>query len=270
MAPLPPEQAQGAPNLAPTTSTSSPFVLPEGAVHVWSAPLDQPAEVLRHFEGLLSPDEVARAERFVFDKTRRHFIAGRGLLRSILSWYAGRKAGELEFAYGAYGKPALAVSCEGDWLRFNVSHSQDLALYAITRDREIGVDLEYMRADLEYEEIAKRFFSPRESAVLRTLPEAQRCAAFFNCWTRKESYIKARGKGLAIPLDRFDVSLAPGEAAGLLEVREEPEEASRWTISALDAAEGYAAALTVEGRVSPEATMLRFDAWRLSGEAGRH
>ncbi|MDQ5822907.1 MAG: 4'-phosphopantetheinyl transferase superfamily protein [Chloroflexota bacterium] len=237
---------------------------------MWSAPLDQPTEVLRHFESLLSPDEVARAERFVFDKTRRHFIAARGLLRSILGWYAGRKAGELEFAYGAYGKPALAERHEGAWLRFNVSHSQDLVLYAIARDREVGVDLEYMRANLQYEAIAKRFFSPRESEVLRALPEAQRCAAFFNCWTRKESYIKARGKGLAIPLDRFDVSLAPGEAAGLLEVREEPEEAGRWTISALNAAEGYAAALTVEGRVSPEATMIPFDIGRLSVEAGRH
>ncbi|MDQ3928579.1 MAG: 4'-phosphopantetheinyl transferase superfamily protein, partial [Chloroflexota bacterium] len=184
MALLPPAQAPGALFSAAATFTS--LVLPDGAVHIWSAPLDLPSELMPHFESLLSPGEIARADRFVFEKTRRHFIAGRGLLRSILSWYAGRQAGELEFEYGPYGKPALAESCEGAWLRFNVSHSRDRALYALARGREVGVDVEYMRTDLEYEGIAKRFFSPRESAVLRALPKSQRCEAFFNCWTRKE------------------------------------------------------------------------------------
>lgn len=260
MVSLPPEQAQWARGPAPGAFSSSSLSLQEGVVHVWSARLDLPTEVIRQFEELLSPDEAARARRFVFEKTSRRFIAGRGLLRSILGWYAGRHPAELEFEYGPYGKPTLPEKGEGAWLRFNVSHSEGLALYAVAHKREVGVDVEYIRANLEYERIAARFFSHNESAALRALPEAQRCEAFFNCWTRKESFIKATGKGLMMPLDRFDVSLAPGEAAALLEVREEPWEASGWTISALDVGDGYAAALAVEGPATGRAIMMQLDA----------
>jgi 4'-phosphopantetheinyl transferase len=133
-------------------------------------------------------------------------------------------------------------------LSFNLTHSHQLALYAVTRRREIGVDLEYVRADFADEQIAERFFSPREVAALRTVPENLLKEAFFHCWTRKEAYVKAKGEGLSIPLDQFDVSLAPGEPALLLSTRDDPQEADRWSLQALFPGSGYVAALAVEGR----------------------
>ena len=132
-------------------------------------------------------------------------------------------------------------------LRFNLSHSQGLALYAVTRGREIGVDLECIRPISDAEQIAERFFSAHENAVFRTIPAHEKPKAFFNCWTRKEAYLKALGDGLARPLDEFDVSLAPGEPAKLLRIEGAPQEASRWSLNRLEPGSGYVAALAVEG-----------------------
>lgn len=155
--------------------------------------------------------------------------------------------GRLNFCYGSHGKPALAEGSGEDALRFNVSHSHGLALFALTRDREVGVDLEYVRSDLELEEIAARFFSPQEAATLRSLPAEMRTEAFFAGWTRKEAYIKARGEGLSLALDGFSVSLVPGEPAMLLNTRGDPSEAARWTLRELKSGPGYAAALAAKG-----------------------
>ena len=137
------------------------------------------------------------------------------------------------------------MSAEG--LCFNLSHSHGIALYAITCGREIGIDIEYFRPDVEVEKLAERFFSPREAAVLRALPEHLRKEGFFNCWTRKEAYIKAEGKGMSIPLSAFDVSLTPGEPAALLRTESHPQETSRWSLQALSPEPGYTAALAVKG-----------------------
>jgi 4'-phosphopantetheinyl transferase len=123
-----------------------------------------------------------------------------------------------------------------------------VALYAVARGREIGIDLEFMRCDLEVEEIAERFFSRRETATLRALPTDLRKYAFFLCWTRKEAYIKARGEGLSLPLNQFDVSLIPGEPAALLSAQPDSDEALRWSLHEMTIASGYVAALAVEGR----------------------
>jgi 4'-phosphopantetheinyl transferase len=152
----------------------------------------------------------------------------------------------LHFVYSHRGKPAL-VSGPQQPLKFNVSHSGELALYAIAWRRELGVDIEQIRTDIEFEQIAKRFFSQNEYSTLHALPSTLKAIGFFNCWTRKEAYIKARGEGLALPLDRFDVSLAPGQAAALLHVQDDPQERQRWTLHALPVHPQYAAALAVEG-----------------------
>jgi 4'-phosphopantetheinyl transferase len=128
-----------------------------------------------------------------------------------------------------------------------LSHSDGLVLYAITRGREVGVDVERLRPDFAVLEVAKKFFSRREVTALVALPENQWPKAFFNCWTRKEAYIKARGEGLTLPLDRFDVSLVPGEPAALLYTNDDPQEASRWSLQELVPESGYVAALAVEG-----------------------
>jgi 4'-phosphopantetheinyl transferase len=223
------------------------FQLERFDVHVWRVVLDQPAIRLQSLWEQLAPEERDRAARFHFPKDRDRFVAARGLLRVILGAYLGVDPAGLRFTKNAYGKPALAEQRGPDDLRFNLSHSHELVLYAITRGREVGIDVEWMRPDLADEEIAARFFSPREVAALRALPEPQRLEAFFNCWTRKEAFIKARGEGLSLPLDEFDVSLAPGEPAALLGTCWDPHEAGRWSLRALSPGPGYAAALAVEG-----------------------
>ena len=214
-----------------------------GEVQVWRVELMQPEHVIQALRSTLEPDELFRADRFHFEKDRRAFVVSRGFLREIIGRYTNTRPEQLRFAYGPYGKPAL----EGR-LRFNMSHSHDLALIALTEDHELGVDVEYMRADSASADIARRFFSPVEVEIFNSLAEEDQVAAFFRCWTRKEAFIKATGKGLSQPLDGFDVTLGPREPAALLRV--DGEDASRWTLSDVKIDEGYAAALAVEGRVS--------------------
>ncbi|HEX8458500.1 MAG TPA: 4'-phosphopantetheinyl transferase superfamily protein [Pyrinomonadaceae bacterium] len=225
--------------------------LADGEVHLWRAALtpDAPA-TLERFHATLAPDEKATAARYRFRRHRDHYVAARGILRQLLARYLSAPPESLRFTYSAYGKPALDPSAHGAQpsLRFNLSHSHELALYAFARGRDLGIDLEHVRADLAGAEIAARFFSAREVSALRALStEEMRVRAFFNCWTRKEAYIKARGEGLSHPLDAFDVSLAPGDPAVLLGTRGDPSELTRWTLHALDAGADYAAALVVAG-----------------------
>ncbi|MBV9772452.1 MAG: 4'-phosphopantetheinyl transferase superfamily protein [Gemmatimonadetes bacterium] len=218
----------------------------EGGVHVWCAPLDPPAHVVGRYRALLAVDEGARADRFRFEQHRRQFVVARGVLRTLLGRYLSVDPRRLEFRYGSHGKPELAGAFAESGIRFNVSHSGELALYAVSRGRELGVDIEHVHPMDDGVDIAERFFSAAENVVFRALAVSEREEAFFNCWTRKEAYIKAVGEGLSFPLHAFDVSLAPGEPARLLGARDE-EQAARWTLRELDPAPGYKAALVVEG-----------------------
>jgi 4'-phosphopantetheinyl transferase len=216
-------------------------------IHVWRATLDQPPSRIQSFLCSLAADERARAARFYFEKDREHFIVARGVLRAILGCYLNRAPECLSFCCGSHGKPAIAAEPDGDAIRFSVSHSGGVALYAVARGREVGIDLERIRFDLAVVEIAERYFSRREVAMLRTLSaEAQR-QAFFRLWTRKEAYVKARGEGLSLPLDQFDVSLAAEEPTAVWATQRDPSEASRWSLQELAPAPGYAAALAAEG-----------------------
>jgi 4'-phosphopantetheinyl transferase len=217
-------------------------------IHVWRIALEISDALLARWRETLADDERQRAERFHFEKDRRHFIAGRGALRVLLADYLGQRPEEVLFAYSNYGKPLLAPENNGSDLRFNLTHSHGLALLAVTRGRDLGVDVERLR-DMERdgEPLAERFFSPRESAVLRSLPAQLRREAFFLCWTRKEAYIKAKGQGLSLPLDQFDVTLQPGEPAALLATQHDPDDARRWSMRSLLPEKGYVGALVVEG-----------------------
>lgn len=216
-------------------------------VHVWRADLDVPEAVRHRMQQHLSPDEWKRAERFHFENARQRFVVGRGLLRVILARYRACSPKDLCFSYNEYGKPALAGGHRGT-LRFNVAHSRGKVLYAVTRGREVGVDLEYMRENIDVEKIVDRFFSAREVATFWTVPAPLRRDAFFNGWARKEAYIKAHGKGLALPLDQFDVSLAPDAPALLLSTHSEEHDVLDWSLRALDAGPGYKAAVVAEGK----------------------
>jgi len=222
-----------------------PLSLPTDEVHVWLAKLDEhPADSL---QVTLAADELARAARFHFDRDRNHFIVARALLRKLLAAYLEVGAGELQISYAEKGKPSLGDSRMSS-LKFNLAHSHELAIYAFARNREVGIDLEFMREDLADEKVAERFFSQSEIKSLTELPRELRKQGFFDCWTRKEAYIKARGEGLSIPLDEFDVSLQPGEVAALLRNHKDPGEVARWSMQSVAVPAGYVGALVASGR----------------------
>ncbi len=198
---------------------------------------------VRRLRGELSTDEQERAARFHFEADQVRFIVSHAALRQVLGAYVDRHPGELRFAYGPKDKPRLVDECGGREVRFNLSHSGDVALVAVTGAREVGVDVERIRALADRDRLARRFFSPQEVAVLERLPSESRSEAFFTCWTRKEAYLKALGGGISIGLDQFDVSPVPGEPAALLSHRSDPRETTRWTLHDIRPGPGYAGAL---------------------------
>ena len=214
-------------------------------IRIWRVPLDAFFEEDARLEGVLSLDETDRAHRYFFDRDRRRFIIGRAVLRLILAGYLGTEAEQVKINYGKHGKPSLAEPNAG--VRFNVSHSQEIALIAVAHGREVGVDVEFVRQLTDQEQLLTWNFSSCEVAAYRQLPCQQQQAAFFAGWTRKEAYLKARGEGLSIPLDSFAVSLGSDDPAALLEVRHDPMEPARWGMANLSVAPGYAGALVAEG-----------------------
>ena len=235
------------------------LALLQNEVHVWRANLGVDPIDLEQLRATLTSDERARAVRFHFPKDQQHFVAARGTLRMILARYLDRAPAQFEFCYSPFGKPELVSSANAEGLRFNLSHSQGLALYALTRGHDIGVDLEGVRANFPWEDIARRYFAPREVEALRLLPAPSRAEAFLNCWTRKEAFVKARGEGLSVPLDQFEVSVAPGEPARLLRTTGDPQEASHWSFQQLEPGPGFVAAVAVR------AARCEFKLWEQKG-----
>lgn len=232
-------------------SPAPPPELGPGEIHVWSVPLDPAAERVEALGRVLSEDEWERARRFRFDKHRRQYLVGRGALRTLLAGYLGIRPETVRFTYGPRGKPFLAppldTSVDARGLHFNLSNSDELALVGFVRGRELGVDVEFLRQMNDCEEIAERFFSESERRVLRTIPFPAKQEAFFNCWTRKEAYLKAVGEGLAAPLDSFDVTLALGEPPRMLTLKGDAGEAAKWFFHHLRPADDYLGALAIEG-----------------------
>lgn len=243
------------------TAPPATLTLEQGEVHVWKASLDVPEACVRELERLLTYDEVVRADRLQVEMHRRRFVVGRGILRRILAAYTGIAPEAVRLVYGPQGKPALADECGGGWLQFNLAHAHELALYGVTCGNEIGVDVEQVCVGLADLQIAEHFFAPAEVAALGTVTGAAQVAAFFNCWTRKEAYIKARGIGLSLPLDEFEVSLLPGEPACLLRA-EDHEDAAAWSLAAIDVEPSYVAALALAG------TLTHLQCWEVPEEMG--
>ncbi len=214
-------------------------------VHVWRVELSRPAE--ESFWRVLSSDEQERAARFHFPEHRDAFVVAHGMLRHILSGYGCGAAGALRYATAEFGKPSLDGG--GD-VRFNLSHSGELALVAVAREREVGVDVEQWKEDIEHLDLAGYVFSPAERETLRGLGEEERVAGFFAAWSRKEAYIKASGHGITRGLDHFDVTLAPGSPARLLDDRNDAGFAERWVMRDVAVPKGYSAALVVAAPVN--------------------
>jgi 4'-phosphopantetheinyl transferase len=233
----------------------------EDEVHVWKVDLSAPVTDVR----LLLRDEHERAARFHFERDRQHFKIARIALRSILGRYLNLPPESLEFGQTEYGKPFL-TNAEAAGLLFNLSHSGEVAVIAVAREREVGVDVEFMRADFATFEVAEHFFSVAEIYTLSGLDSHLRTQAFFNCWTRKEAYVKARGEGLSMLLDIFDVSLAPDVPAAMLNNRVDMSEPSRWIFQDLQVASGYAGALVIEAlRSQPRLSHFQFNLPSASG-----
>jgi 4'-phosphopantetheinyl transferase len=243
--------AEGQPRLAP------------GVVHVWYLPLDLAAEQVEALYASLSDDERERAARYHFERHRRRFITCRGQVRGILARYVNGEPANLRFRYGPRGKPALGAGASDAALEFNVSNSEEVALLAVALDRELGVDVEHVREPRDFEALARQFFARSEVEQLRSLPEDQRREAFFHCWTRKEAVLKAVGTGLAFPLDKVVVTLAPGDPARLVAYDDDPAGATQWWLAGLAPRSGYVGALAARG--SP----LEVQCWRSSYDDSR-
>jgi len=223
--------------------------LRSGEVHVWRVSLDAPLLPVSELWAVLSDDEWRRAMCLRAQRDRERFVARRGLLRLVLDGYVRVGPERLRFVQGRHGKPALTGA--GAAFSFNVSHSDSRALFAVACGGRVGIDVEAVRDDVDYERIAARFFSGRERAELMALPPPCRRLAFFHGWVRKEAYLKARGEGLTSPLERFSVSLSPHEAVRLVETTPDAQEPTAWSLRGIDPGSdqqgrGHVAALAVE------------------------
>ena len=221
---------------------------PSDEVHIWCASLNVPQEASARLYATLTPDERTRSARFRFERDRQRFIVARGALRDLLARYLQTQPAQISFVYDAFGKPDLSPEF-ANGLRFNLSHSAGFALIAIATGSDVGVDLEYIRAESDHADVARRFFSAAEVDYLRALPSHLYAEAFFSCWTKKEAYLKACGEGLAIPLNSFSVLLTtdPAHPREVPVASNEIVSAKRWSLYTLRPAPGYVGALAIEG-----------------------
>jgi 4'-phosphopantetheinyl transferase len=226
---------------------SGDLVLRPDEVHVWLADLDLKAETFEELRGALSAEENARALQFRFAVDRTYFIAARAVLRYILAAYTGQEPRNLMFSYTGRGKPSLRKGFQRHEITFNLSHSERYALYAVSRSRAVGIDLERVESFAGRQQIANRFLSAGERIVLERADPTSQTQTFFRIWTRKEAYLKARGIGLSNPLRGFDAPLKHGEAATIVD-----ETGLRWKAAELLPTPGYVGAVAAEG-----------DDWRL-------
>lgn len=223
---------------------SAPRLDPD-IVHVWRAPLDVPSERAERIRDLLSPDEQIQADRFASPAHRIRFIVAHGALRRLIADYENLSAFDQPFAKRPRGKPEIPDSAS---LRFNLAHSDDLAVMAFARGHEVGIDVERIHERVDVERLARRFFSTAELTALLELPAEHRRESFFHMWVQKEAYMKGRGDGVLLGVTHFDVVTHPDLPAALLNDRRDPEAPGRWTLSTLEPKAGFRGALAVEGR----------------------
>jgi len=229
-------------------------------VHVWLAALPDFRSRVPEIAASLSSDELQRATRFRFASHRERFQLTRGLLRILLGKYLDRDARELEFTYGPHGKPALQTPGGDPLFHFNASHSGDFAAFAVTRVASVGVDIEELRPNTECEQIARKHFIDAELDELLALPPDERVRGFFNCWTRKEAFLKARGDGVFGGLSTFQVSLS-ARYARLVAVNGDASQAAQWTMHELPEFSIYV------GAVAIRAPNLRLAFWKMQSDS---
>jgi 4'-phosphopantetheinyl transferase len=220
--------------------------LQSNSIHIWYAAIDTNAVEINKYVKLLSQNEVLRASKFKFQIDKDRFIISRAILKHLLGAYLNIKPNDIMFKIGDYGKPYFPNM---ENLKFNISHSGNMAVFAFVKEVEIGVDIEKVKDSFDVMDIAGNFFSTKEITTLTALPETDRNLAFYRCWTRKESLIKTIGTGLSFPLDSFSVSMDDDNKAELLETKWDPTEKSLWCLSSFVPHDGYIAAVAVKGRI---------------------
>ena len=214
------------------------------AVDIWNWSLDEAFADAAEACALLAVNERERAERFLRDIDRRRYSMGRAGVRLILATYLGIEPSAIRFAYNSWGKPQLDLGNRAERVHFNLSHSAGEAVLAVSRQAEIGIDIEQIRP-LE-EDVAGHFFSRPECAALAALPADEQLAGFYRCWTRKEAFVKAHGAGLSVPLHGFDVSLNAEDGQHLLQrLDQDIGLLSDWALLNLDVVKGFHGALAV-------------------------
>lgn len=218
------------------------MIIPENEIHIYRLSINIPSERIYNFEKLLSADELKRANRFRFEKDKNHFITGRGLLRIILSRYLDESPAGINFSYHEKGKPYL----KDNSLKFNLAHSGGKAVYALTMNNELGIDLEIMKELPDALDIASRFFSESEVSEFKNVSVENVKTAFFNCWTRKEAFIKAIGEGLSYPLADFSVTLKPGDEPKFLWIKNDPDEVNKWSLININAHDNFISSLAIK------------------------
>jgi len=213
-------------------------------VGVWAIPLAEPPASTAELLPLLSAGERARAERFRLAEDRSRAIVGRAVLRLLLAGCTGRDPASFRFETGAHGRPSFAGLL--DDLDFNVAHSGEWVLVGVSRGGRVGVDVERIRELTDMDALLERFFAPGEARAVRSLAPADRVTAFFDCWTRKESFVKATGEGIQMGLDRFEVEPRPGRPPRLLSIEGSAEAASRWSLWSAAPDAGHRAAVSTD------------------------
>lgn len=226
-------------------TTPAKLGLSEDHVDIWRTALDLPLRQIDAYFALLSADEVARARRFKLKRKQREYIISRGMLRRILGQVLKRDPAGLEFAYTEHDKPVLEITRRGLPVCFNVTHSHEQTLIALSLGHVLGIDIELVRPDVQFRQLAKRFFSAQEARELETYTEAGLPRAFFACWTRKEAFVKALGDGIAFGLNEFSVSVNPFDNAVALTTHWDPDEAGKWSLVNIPVGADYIAALAV-------------------------
>jgi 4'-phosphopantetheinyl transferase len=220
------------------------FEVDDASVHLWAFVIEPTESIALRLRSLLSEEDILRADHFKFVHLRDTYTICRGLVRTLLGRYLGIEPVGIEFHYQTKGKPVVVNHKQ---LEFNVSHAAGMMLCAITRGREVGVDVERVRLLPDMQELARQFFCAEEANELMSLPEEQQRLAFYRCWTRKEAYLKALGQGLSAPLHSFRVTFTPTAEARLIHIRGDKDVARSWKLSAVELGDPYVAALAYFG-----------------------
>lgn len=220
------------------------ITLPPNTIHFWYCRFDLDNFRLPYYNTLLSNDEKRKADKFKFLVDQQKYVTFRGILRILLSRYLDKNPEEILFKYGAFGKPDVKTNTA---LRFNISHSGNMAVFGFVQNYAIGVDIEKIKQDFDPLDLAKSFFSEEEINALSQAKDSVMFQAFYRCWTRKESFIKAVGEGLSYPLDSFAVTMDNDHRAKFLKIDNDQDSKSNWQLHSFVPTQDYIAAITTKG-----------------------